>query len=297
LTGAISSDTRSRSRHVLLVVVASLAFATSSPLAKIAVGLSPLAIAAGRCAVAAIAILLAMPRATVGAVRALRPKHRVALPVAGLLLAAHFALFLGGLASTSLPAAVALVSLEPLSVVLAAWIGFGLRPTRGEAFGVLVASAGAMVVASGAGSGEHRIFGDLLVVGAVVLYGAYVAAARGLRDSMPVMPYAAAVYGIAAVLLAPFALHDVSASPAPPVRSVIAIVLLGLIPTLVGHTLVQSAARKVSPAIVALVSPGETIGSLAIGAIALAALPSPLEAAGTALIVAGATIAILTSRG
>ncbi len=291
------SPPESRARHAGLVVVASLAFATSSPLAKAAVGIPPVAVAAGRCAVATIAIVLLYPRATALAFRGLKPKHRAALPVAGGLLAAHFALFLAGLARTSLPAAVALVSLEPLSVVLAAWLAFGLRPTRGEAVGVLVATAGALVVASGAGSGEHRLAGDVMVIAAVVLYGAYVAAARGLRDSMPVMPYAAAVYGIATLLLGPFALAAVAGASAPPLQSLVAIAALGLVPTLIGHTLVQSAARHVSPAIVALVSPGETLGSLAIGALMMALVPSPREAAGTGLIVAGATIAILGSRG
>src|SRR5262249_32919243 len=107
----LQSAPSKRSAHLALVGVASLAFAPSSPLAKAAVGLAPLTIAAGRCAIAAIAITLLFPRATRNAVRGLRPKHRLALPLAGLLLAAHFGLFLGGLATTSLPAAVALVSL------------------------------------------------------------------------------------------------------------------------------------------------------------------------------------------
>ena len=276
-------------------MVASLAFATSSPLAKGATGIAPVAIAAGRCAVATLAIVLLDPRATWRAVTGLQPRHRGALLLAGALLAAHFALFLAGLAATSLPAAVALVSLEPLAVVVAAWVAFGLRPTRGEGIGVLVATAGALVVAGGAGSGEHRLAGDAMVVAAVVLYGAYVAAARGLRDSMPVMPYAASVYGIATLLLGPFAIHAAAATSAPPLRSLLFVVALGLVPTLVGHTLVQSAARHVSPAIVALVSPGETLGAMAIGAALLGEMPTSTEAIGALIILAGSALAIFTN--
>lgn len=251
-------------------------------------------IACGRCAVAAIAIGLARPRACADAVRALTPKHRAMLPLAGLFLAAHFGFFLAGLATTSLPAAVALVSLEPLAVVIAAWVAFGLRPTRGEAAGVLVASAGAVVVASGAGSGEHRALGDVLVLVAVALYGAYVALARGLRDSMPVMPYAAAVYGVAALMLAPFAIA--TRGDGGTTWGWCAVVALGLVPTLIGHTLVQGAARRVSPSLVALVSPGETVGSLVIGAVALGAWPSAREGLGTGLVLAGALLAIRFAR-
>lgn len=275
----------------LLVLIASLAFATSSPLARVAVGLSPIAVAAGRTMVAATVITLIMPRAVISSIARARGKQRAALVGGGLLLAAHFALFLGGLSRTSLPAAVALVSLEPLSVVLAAWVAFAIRPTGLELTGVLVATSGALVVATGAGEGDHRLIGDAMVVAAVVFYGGYVTVARAARDAMPVMPYAAAVYGVATVALLPFAVvlarHDT-----PPAKTWLAVAALGVVPTLIGHTLVQSAARRIPPAVVALVSPGETLGSLAIAALLLAAWPSPREAIGSFFVLIGAVLAI-----
>ena len=276
---------------VLIVLIAALAFATSAPLARLAVGLSPMAVAAGRTLVASIAITAMMPRSVVSSIAAARGKNRRALVVAGLLLGGHFALFLGGLARTSLPAAVALVSLEPLSVVLAAWIAFKLRPTGRELTGVLVATLGALVVATGAGQGEHRLAGDAMVLGAVILYGGYIAVARGVRDAMPVMPYAAAVYGVATIALAPLAVAA-AWNDTPSFQTWGAVIALGIVPTLIGHTLVQSVARRVPPAVVALVSPGETIGSLAIGALLLSAWPSRREALGSLLVLAGAVIAI-----
>jgi len=229
---------------------------------------------------------------TLRALRGLAPRQRWGLVGAGALLAAHFALYLLGLAATSLPAAVSLVSLEPLSVVVVAWIAFGIRPTRREAAGVLIATAGALVVASGAGQGEHRLMGDVMVLAAVAIFGAYVAAARGLREAMPALPYAGSVYAICTLLLLPLAL-PLALRDSPPMTTWGAVILMGLLPTLVGHTLVQSAARSVPPAVVAMVSPGETIGSLAIGVIAMGAVPTPREASGAALVVLGATLAIL----
>ncbi len=279
---------------MLLVLVAALAFSTASPLARLAVGVPPLAVAAGRTLVASVAILLFRPAPTLRALAALAPRQRWALLGTGALLALHFALYLMGLAATSLPAAVSLVSLEPLSVVVVAWLAFGIRPTRREGAGVVVATAGALVVASAAGQGEHRIVGDLMVLGAVVVFGAYIAAARGLRDAMPPLPYAGTVYAICTLLLAPLAVPAAltAASAHAPGTSWLAVLALGLAPTLVGHTLLQSAARTVRPAIVAMASPGETVGSLAIGALAMGATPSPREAAGAVLVVAGATLAI-----
>lgn len=283
-----------RRSDLALVVVAALAFSTAAPLARVADGMSPLAVAAGRCGVAALAIVLATPGATAAAVAGLAWRSRFMLVGAGLLLAVHFGLFLAGLATTSLPAAVALIALEPLSVVIAAWLAFGVRPTRREALGILIATVGAAVVARGVGQGEHRLLGDLLVLGAVAVYGAYVAAARALRDAMPPMPYAAAVYVVAFVAIAPIAVTLAwrDATPPPPMRGWAAVVGLGLVPTLVGHTLVQRLSRRVAPALVALVSPGETVGSIAIGAILLGAWPSGWEWFGTTLVLAGAVVAI-----
>jgi drug/metabolite transporter (DMT)-like permease len=276
-----------------LVALAALAVSVASPLAKAAEGISPIGIAAGRCGVAALVVLMIAPRATVRAIAGLSLKHKWALTGAGLLLAIHFGLFLAGLDATSLPAAVALVSLEPLAVVLAGWMAFGIRPSRMEAIGILVATAGAIVVAFGAGQGEHRLLGDLLVLGAVIFFGAYVAMARGLRDAMPVLPYAGAVYGVAFLALLPPAIK--MAGGLPPPKTWWILIALGIVPTVIGHTLIQRSARRVPPSVVALVPPGETVGSIAIGAVMLGAWPQPREWVGAALILLGAVLAIRPS--
>ncbi|MGK3988086.1 DMT family transporter [Sorangium sp. So ce136] len=280
------------------VVLASLAFAASGPLARYARPVHPLFIAFGRVALAAAALSLVDLRSVARSVAALSLRQRAAVLCAGLLLAVHFALFLWGLDRTSLASALSLISLEPLAVVLCAWVFFRVRPTRVEQAGVLLATAGAVIIARGAGAGDHRLSGDLMVVGATLLYGLYVSFARALRDALPARSYAALVYTSAALFLAaalpaaPGALEGVSP---PPAHAVVAIVALALVPTLIGHTAVQAAARRMSPAIVALVSPGETLGGIVIGALWLDAIPTAVEIAGAAVILVGATVAILGS--
>jgi drug/metabolite transporter (DMT)-like permease len=282
-------------RDLALVTVAAIAFATSGPLGKVASSFPAIATASVRTGLAAVVLALVGPRELVTSLRKLSTRQRGGVLLAGALLGGHFALFLAGLGATSLASAVALISLEPLSVVLAAFFAFGIRPKRREIGGLLLATAGAAVVASAAGVGEHRLAGDVLVLGAVVLFGAYVAAARGLRDALPATPYAAAVYGTASLALLPFAVPLVltSASPVPEPRVALSILGLALVPTLIGHTLVQRAARHAPPVLVALVCPGETLGAMAIGAVAMGTMPTTREAIGAALILAGATIAVL----
>ncbi|MBL9028461.1 MAG: DMT family transporter [Myxococcales bacterium] len=289
-----------RLRTLWPVLVASVAFAASSPLARLARPAHPIVIACGRVAIAAVVLAALDPRGLLRSALALSSADKLRVALAGTLLAGHFGLFQWGLDETSLPAAVALVSLEPLAVVLTAWGLFGIAPRRLEGWGVLVATAGAIVVSRGAGEGEHRLFGDVLVLGAVVLFGFYIASARRLKDALPARHYAPLVYGVAALALAlvlPFlpARTGVEIWPLPP-HALVMITLIGLVPTVVGHTLIQIAARTLSPSIVALVCPAETLGSIALGMLLLGGAPSWIEAVGAAIILAGAAFAIAAQR-
>lgn len=282
----------------LFLIVASAAFATSGPLARAARPTHPLVIAFGRVALAAVVLFALDPAGIVLSMRRMTRRQRGAVVLAGALLAAHFALFTWGLDQTSLPAAISLVSLEPLSVLLFAWAFHRARPSRIELVGVGLATVGAVIVGRSAGAGEHKILGDLLVLGAVALYGAYVAVARGVRDALAVRHYACLVYGFAAAVLAvAIALSGATIRSAASTRGVLSIVALALVPTIVGHTAVQAAARDLSPSVVALVSPGETLGGILIGVTLMHALPTGFELLGALVIVAGATISLVGTRG
>jgi drug/metabolite transporter (DMT)-like permease len=300
MTSPRSAPATTGVRGLWPVLVASVAFATSSPLARLARPAHPLIIACGRVAIAALVLGLWDPGGLVASARALSPSDRRKVILSGALLGGHFGLFQWGLDQTSLAAAVALVSLEPLAVVLTAWGIFGIAPRRLEGAGVVVATGGALIVSRGAGEGDHRIFGDLLVLGAVVLFGFYIAAARGLRDALPARHYAPLVYGVAAVVLAlvlPFAEDGPSARRWPIEAGSLAMIgLIGLVPTVIGHTTIQVAARRLSPSMVALVCPAETLGSLLLGFILLGGAPTWIEATGAGVILLGAGLAILGQR-
>ena len=293
-------DGKSAKTAALFVIVSGAAFSVASPLARWARPADPLVIAFGRIVVAAVVLVGLRPGTVVAAARALTTRQRATVFLAGTLLAVHFACFLWGLDHTSLPAAVSLVSLEPLGVVVCAWALLGVAPSRPEQVGVVLATAGAVVVAQGAGTGEHRLIGDLAVLAAVVIFGLYLTVARALKDALPARSYAALVYTTAALVLAVMLAGAPGAFTAPAwplgARGVVAILALGLVPTVIGHTAVQTASRSLPPAIVGLVSPCETLGGIAIGAALMGAVPSPQELCGAAIIVAGSAVAILAPK-
>lgn len=286
-----------RKQAALTIASASLFFATSGPLARIAEPAHPLLIALGRTALASLLLFLASPLATTRALSQTSRRTRLKVFGAGALLAAHFGLFLTGLATTSFSAAVTLVSLEPVAVVLVAWIAFRERPNSGEWLGVGLAMMGALTT-SESGAVGHRIAGDLMVIASVALYGLYVGAAKGLASEIAPGPYATIVYGTSGFILGFICILMAlggQSFEAPP-HSVLAIVALAIIPTLGGHTLVQWSARHIPASLVALISPGETVGSLLIGMLWLKQIPSMHEAIGALLVLAGVGCTLAAQR-
>jgi drug/metabolite transporter (DMT)-like permease len=284
-------------RELGYVAIAAAVFATSGPIAKVIETVHPIGVACGRTGLAALGLLLLDGRAIVGAWRAAPLREWGRALLAGVLLAAHFGAYLGGLAATSLAAASALVSIEPIAVLAVAALVHGLHPRRAEIVGVALATLGAFVVGSAAGHGEHRLAGDLLVVASVFLYGFYVAAARGVSPAIPSRAYAAFVYGAASLVLVPVIALLPEAQRRPSPGDSLRVLALAVFPTLIGHTLIQRGASRVRPAVLALVSPGETIGAIAIGACMLQMPPSGREWAGIVVVLAGTTLAAAASRG
>ena len=283
-----------RGRAITFVALASAAFAVSSPIARLARPAHPLFVAFGRVALASIVLFALDMGGVLRHLRSLNAATRWRIFICGALLGAHFALFQAGLDATSIPAAVSLVSLEPVGVVFAALIFFGEVPSRREKIGVLLATIGAAVIAFAAGTGEHKLIGDLLVLGSVALFGFYVAAARAIRNALPPQHAGSMIYAVAALvilLVLPYAGAFTNVLELPR-RSFLAIAGIALIPTIIGHTSVQAAARTLPPAIVSLVSPGETLGGLLVAAIFLHEIPKPQECVGASLILAGVLFAI-----
>ena len=283
-----------RGRAIAFVALASTSFAVSSPIARIARPAHPLLVAFGRVALASL-ILFALDAPGVWRYwRDMTPATRWRIFICGALLGTHFALFQAGLDATSLPAAVSLVSLEPVGVVFAALVFFREMPSRREQVGVVLATIGAAVIAFAAGTGEHKLAGDLLVLGSVALFGFYVAAARAIRNALPPQHAGSMIYAVAAavILLVLPLVGAFSNVPELPFRSFLAITGIALIPTIIGHTSVQAAARTLPPAIVSLVSPGETLGGLVVAALFMNEIPRPQECVGAALILSGVLFAI-----
>ena len=257
---------------------------------KAAIGeLGPLTFTAARYVVATVTLFL-LVRWRLGPVR---PPARLALAlmVLGMLgFGGYQVLWSIGLTQITAGDSALIIAVSPvLTVLLAGAVGMD-RVTTPKVAGALIAFAGvAVVVAAGHElSLGASLIGDLLTLGAAVLWAIYtVVGTRMLRQVDPLQATAWAVLG-GTLFLLPFGLFNVMTSP-PAVVSLPAVVALlysGALAAAVANVLVFNAIRLIGPARVTVSQFLVPAGAVVLGAIFLA------EPVGVAQVVGGAIIVL-----
>jgi len=257
---------------------------------KAAIGeLGPLTFTAARYVVATVTLFL-LVRWRLGPVR---PPARLALALVALGMlgfGGYQVLWSIGLTQITAGDSALIIAVSPvLTVLLAGAVGMD-RVTTPKVAGALIAFAGvAVVVAAGHElSLGASLIGDLLTLGAAVLWAIYtVVGTRMLRQVDPLQATAWAVLG-GTLFLLPFGLFNVMTSP-PAVVSLPAVVALlysGALAAAVANVLVFNAIRLIGPARVTVSQFLVPAGAVVLGAIFLA------EPVGVAQVVGGAIIVL-----
>lgn len=272
----------------LALAIGILAVSTSAPLVHLAAPAPPLLVAAARVSLAAAVLLLVAARDLPALLR-LPAREKAFVAASGLLLAAHFAVWIASLYFTSTAASVALVATQPVFAGLLAWLLLGEGIARREVVGIAVAGLGCALLAGGdlGAASRAALLGDGLALAGAVTAAGYFIVGRRLRAALPLAAYLAVVNAIAAVLLIAAA-----AVAGTPVRGFAAadytgMVLCALVPSLVGHSLLNWAVRRVPVHLVALAILGEPIGATLLSWLAFGEVPPAHAGIGGAVILAG----------
>ena len=271
--------------RLVLLSIGVAAISTAAPLIKLIPEVPSVLVAASRLGFASL-ILLPLGwrhRHAVG-------RHQPALVLAaGLCLALHFVSWIASLRYTSVASSVILVTLTPLLLVPAGYLIWGERPTRRLGLGIGLAIGGSACIAWNDFqlSPPQALYGDLLALGGAVMMAAYLVCGRLVRPSVPLPLYAGLVYACAAVclwavcLLSPVSILGYTGS------AYLVLLLLGLGPQLIGHTVVNWALAYLSPTIVAVILLAEPIGASLLAWLWLGESVSWLQGGGGALILIG----------
>lgn len=244
------------------------------------------ALAFFRLALTVLIFAPALPRHR-GALAAVGRPGRWALLAAGLLLGLHFLTWIASLQMTSVASSVVLVSTHPLWV--AAWEAIvGHRRVRAQDWaGIATALAGTAILAVADARTGSDLRGDLLALVGAVAFAGYLLVGRRLRATLPTLPYAATVYGVAAVALLPV-LWGTGVPLWPyPARTWALFAALAVIPTIGGHTVFNWSLAYLPATAVSVALLAEPVGASLLAWWLLAQPPSPGDVAGGVLILAG----------
>jgi len=245
----------------------------------------PLAVAFYRMA---FATLLIGPFAFASARRSLPTlpsRSLMLLAASGVALAVHFATWISSLSYTSIASSVLLVNTAPLFAIVLSRVFLGER-AEGRILGALgLALVGAAVIAAGDwGAAPSTLFGNALAVAGAASMAGYHVVGRGLRDALPLDAYVWAVWSLAAVTLALIALFFGTPLGPYPARAWLGFVALALVPTVLGHGLVNRSLRFLSAPTVGLFLLGEPVGASLLAYVFFGETPSRSTAFGGAIV-------------
>ena len=251
-------------------------------------------------------VIIAIVLAFTGQWRQWRRLRRTELAIAlgaGGMLALHFWSWNTSLGLTSIAASVVLVDTQPIVVALLSAVWLHEAPTRRQWMGIIIAMAGALIVASPdfakdattAAAHPRALLGDLLALIGAATAAIYFVVGRRLRATLDLWAYVGIVYGAClVVLLLLVAATDAPLLPQPP-REIAIFLALALGPMLLGHTGLNWALKHSPAYVVNITLLGEPIGATLIAAM----LPGIREIPGPATFIGGAVVfagVILTAR-
>jgi len=222
--------------------------------------LDPVLLASLRLYVAALAL-------TPLAVRDLR-RHRgrfgrrdlAATLLPGLLLGGHFTSWIVGANMTQAVNASLIVNMVPIVMPFFLVLLARERLTRGELLATAVALAGVAVLAwNDFDTRPDHFAGDLVCFGSMLLYAFYLAFGRRNRHFATIFLYLVPLYYAAATSCFIAAVLRVNPFRAYSLREVLVILGLGLVPTVLGHGLVNFSMRHLRGQVVSVVNLGQFV--------------------------------------
>lgn len=253
----------------------------------------PLAVAFYRIT---LATLLIAPFALGSAARAwpvLSSRRRLAMIASGVALGLHFATWIASLSFTSVAASVLLVNTAPIFTLAFSRLVLGEAIAPAVAVAMAVALAGAaLIAAAGWAQSAGSLLGSVLAIAGAVTLSAYHVIGRGLRDALPLPAYVLCVWAGAAVTLG--ILVGVAGVPITgyPARTFAWLLALAVVPTVLGHGLVNLSLRAFPAPTVGLFLLGEPVAAAALAYALLGERPGALTLAGGVLVVAALAIVV-----
>ncbi len=244
-----------------LVLIGLIAVSSAAILIKLCAA-PPFAIAAYRLTIAAVVFVAATLLREGSPLRPFSCPQLVIALASGGFLALHFATWISSLRYTSVASSVVLVQTAPIFVALGSYLVLREPPRPLMLVGIALAMLGGLVIAGhDRTSGQDPLRGDVLALAGAIGAAGYWLAGRRLRATIGILPYAAVVYSTAAVLLTSLALCTGTPLWPYPNRTLLLLLLIGVVPQVIGHTSFNYGLRFLSASVVSVLVLGEPVGA------------------------------------
>lgn len=242
-------------------------------------------------------LMLPFARPYSGAAQALRLKDWLLLGASGVMLALHFLLWMGSLKYTSVASSTMILALEPLFIMIGAYLFFKERNSASAILGMAVAIFGVVFIGWGdIGLSAENLKGDLLSLGGTAAVAAHLLIGQKLVARMPSYLYSLMVFISAAAVFAVYNLLTNTPFFVYPAREWGIFVLLAVVPTVFGHILFNWLLQYTSATTVSMNILGEPVGSSILAFLLLGEQLRSMQWAGGVLVMAGLGVYLYAGR-
>ncbi|WP_246625020.1 DMT family transporter [Fictibacillus nanhaiensis] len=223
-----------------------------------------------------------------GAIKRISLKEYIWLFWSGTFLALHFLFWMGSLKLTTVASSTILLSLQPVFVMLGAYIAFREKTTKSAIIGMMVAIIGAIMIGWGdIGISMQHIQGDMLSILGTVVVAVHMLIGQKLLKSIPATVYSFIVFLTAVFVFAMYNLLFSIQMTGYSGREWGIFVLLALVPTLFGHVLFNWLLKYVTAATISMAILGEPVGATLLAYLFLSEALTATQWIGGAIVLSG----------
>lgn len=264
---------RQPTRGILTILMAALAVSWASIFIRFAEA-PPLVIAFYRMVSATIIFLPWALGPGRKSFAALDSRRLVLTVLSGFFLALHFAFWISSLSYTPVANSVMLVSSAPIFAAVLGHIFLREKPHPLSYLAIVLALAGgAMIMGGDLQWAPGQLVGDVLAVAGAIMVAAYFMIGRLVQRRVPVFPYVFATYSFSAAFLGLIVLFAGERLTSYPPMTWLWMVLLGLVASVIGHSLYNRALRFFKTHVVGVCVLAEPVGATILAYFLLAENP------------------------
>ncbi|MED1864553.1 DMT family transporter [Fictibacillus nanhaiensis] len=208
--------------------------------------------------------------------------------LSGTFLALHFLFWMGSLKLTTVASSTILLSLQPVFVMIGAYIAFREKTSRAAIIGMVVAIVGAIMIGWGdIGISLKHIQGDVLSILGTIVVAVHMLIGQKLLKTFPATLYSFLVFLVAVIVFGIYNLTLAIPMTGYPEKEWGIFLLLAIIPTIFGHVLFNWLLKYVTAATISMAILGEPVGATLLAYLYLDESLTLSQWSGGAIVLAG----------